>query len=168
MTLNDAILQATGGPTVNQGLANWFGKSPNETLQDAERRWLITETGSADGTNEDLWMLFLVGYSGTINDRKLAYWLNPDVDPPIFDGVIPNLDGENNEVMAPYDASVHFTTGGKDSGSSGIPVGTENVYDVAAGDFVNAAGGDFHLSETSVLRGAGEGGVDIGAFQYES
>jgi len=42
--LNDAILAATGGPTVNDGLSSHYGRTPTESLQDAERRWLIAQS----------------------------------------------------------------------------------------------------------------------------
>jgi hypothetical protein len=40
-TLNDEILRATGGPTINDGLSTYFARTPAESLQDAESRWLI-------------------------------------------------------------------------------------------------------------------------------
>ena len=36
----------------------------------------------------------------------------PPVDPPIFDGVIPDLVGEVGVPITPYDSSTHFQTGG--------------------------------------------------------
>jgi hypothetical protein len=75
-TLNDAILTTTGGPTVNDGLAAWYGKLATETLQDAERRWLIDNSGFSTGTNNDLWMqgLTALGYTGSLNDMLVRFW----------------------------------------------------------------------------------------------
>jgi hypothetical protein len=68
-TIQDEILRVTGGPTVNDGLATYYSKTPDESLQDAERRWL----GATDTeTNQDAWIR--VHGAGQINDVKLAYW----------------------------------------------------------------------------------------------
>jgi len=74
--LNDEILRATGGPTVNDGLASHFSKTAAETLGDAERRWLLAQVGAAGGTLGDLWhaVLRAAGHTGSVNDMKLAYW----------------------------------------------------------------------------------------------
>ena len=74
-TLNDAILAATGGPTINDGLATHFGKTASESLQDAEYRFLV-EGGAASGQLNDMWLTVLNenGFEGSINDAKLAFW----------------------------------------------------------------------------------------------
>ena len=74
-TLNDAILVATGGSTVNDGLASYYSKTATENLQDAEYRWLI-EQGATAGQINDMWFEVLsnAGHTGTINDMLLAYW----------------------------------------------------------------------------------------------
>ncbi len=72
MSLQDEILRATGGPTVNDGLASWFSKTKDESLQDAEYRWL-GEQGAKLNTIQDRWHEFLGG-SGHLNDLLLAYW----------------------------------------------------------------------------------------------
>lgn len=74
--LNDEILRATGGPTVNEGLALWFGKQKSEALNDAELRWLKGGDGAVGSTINDLWYTFLraATLTGAINDMKLAYW----------------------------------------------------------------------------------------------
>ncbi len=76
-TLNDEIKRATGGPTVNDGLRSWFSATASETVQDAERRWLLVflSTGP-DGTNNDLWSQYLTDLTllGTLSDQKLQYW----------------------------------------------------------------------------------------------
>jgi hypothetical protein len=75
-TLNDEILRATGGPTVNSGLATWYSKLATESLNDAELRWLKAQVGVTAETISDCWMQYLgsLGYTGTVNDRLLAYW----------------------------------------------------------------------------------------------
>ena len=76
MTLNDEILRATGGPTINDGLRSWFSATADETLGDAERRWLLAFPATTTGATNDLWMQYLgsLGHTGTLNDRLLAYW----------------------------------------------------------------------------------------------
>lgn len=82
-TLNDEILRATGGPTVNDGLRAWFlshGATGPATapLNDLERQFLqAANVGPGDeGTNNDLWMKILdtSGYNGTYNDKLLQFW----------------------------------------------------------------------------------------------
>lgn len=78
MTVQDEILRATGGPTVNDGLSNYFGRTADESLQDAEFRWLGTQGGTL-GTIQDRWIeAFGPGtvFNGPaqLNDLKLAYW----------------------------------------------------------------------------------------------
>jgi len=74
-TLNGEILRATGGPTINEGLSTWFGRTVAESLQDAERRWLIAQGAPATQRN-DMWFFVLRGllYTGALNDMLLAYW----------------------------------------------------------------------------------------------
>ncbi len=76
MSVQDEILRATGGPTVNDGLRTWFGATASETLQDAERRWLLAQPGAICGTINDLWMQTLSGTPGTLNDKVFTYWFN--------------------------------------------------------------------------------------------
>lgn len=74
-TLNDEILRATTGPTVNEGLSSHFSRTASESLQDAERRWLAAVPQSATPASiADMWDEFLP-LSGSLNDRKLTYWL---------------------------------------------------------------------------------------------
>ena len=77
MQLNDAILLTTGGPTVADGLATYYGKGDNETLNDAEYRFLLA-AGAPAGTLNDMWYSFLVasGYTGSLNDMLLQYWID--------------------------------------------------------------------------------------------
>jgi len=73
--INDAIRETTGGPTVNDGFASWFGKLPDESIQDAEHRWL-TENGATSGHINDMWFEFLrsSGYTGALSDMLYQYW----------------------------------------------------------------------------------------------
>ena len=73
--LNDAILIATGGPTINDGLANFFGKTASESLNDAERRWLI-DNGVTPGPLNQMWYELTgnFGYQGALNERLLQFW----------------------------------------------------------------------------------------------
>lgn len=74
--INDEILRATGGPTVNEGLSTWFSRTASESLGDAARRWLLAKASTTSGSNRDLWYEFLrdEGYSGAVNDMLLSYW----------------------------------------------------------------------------------------------
>ncbi len=76
--LNDAIRQTTGGTTIQDGLASWFSQAPGEAIEDAERRWLLALPATSSGTNQDLWRQYLesLGYSGSLNDMWLQYWIN--------------------------------------------------------------------------------------------
>jgi hypothetical protein len=82
MTLNDEILRATGGPTINDGqLAYFLAQGGTGTaLNDVTRSWLLSKIvapTTGDETTNDLWMIYLTeaGYTtGTLNDRQLAYW----------------------------------------------------------------------------------------------
>jgi len=69
--INDEILRATGGTTVNDGLAIWYSKTVDESLQDAEFRWLGEQLAAGDTIN-DRW----VSFTGIpqINDGKYDYW----------------------------------------------------------------------------------------------
>ena len=82
-TINDEILRATGGPTINDGLASWFARADDEALNDAEHRWLI-EQGATPGQINDMWVE--VFGPGQINDVKLAYW-SGQADPIIIVGI---------------------------------------------------------------------------------
>ena len=83
-TLNDAILEVTGGPTINDGLALWYNKQMSESLNDAEFRWL-TEQGALQGTINDKWFAYLrnSGYTGALNDMQLQYWRSGGASSPV-------------------------------------------------------------------------------------
>jgi hypothetical protein len=78
-TLNDAILAATGGPTINDGLRAHYlaGGATGGDLNDLERQYLLAN-GATGGALEDLWLqaLTAAGYTtGSLNDRLLAFWI---------------------------------------------------------------------------------------------
>ncbi|MCP4079448.1 MAG: hypothetical protein GY743_04305 [Planctomycetaceae bacterium] len=73
----DNTLAATGGPTINDGLADWLSKTGNENINDATRRWLIAQ-GATPAPLSDMWLEFLrgLGYTGTVSDMKASFWRN--------------------------------------------------------------------------------------------
>lgn len=77
-TLNDEILRATGGPTVNDGLRSYFTANGGVggTLDVLERTWLLLQfpTAPVDSPIGDLWMRFPLPAGGAINDKKLRFW----------------------------------------------------------------------------------------------
>ncbi len=74
-SIDDEILRATGGPTIQAGLALHFSRTTSESLQDAERRWLgEAPQNSVDASIADMWNEFLPG-TGSLSDRKLTYWI---------------------------------------------------------------------------------------------
>jgi hypothetical protein len=83
--LNQEILRATGGPTVNEGQLKWFqnhGAAGFTTFNDAERKFLQVASAEPVGTTlsvAEMWRKLLVagaymGAAGTLNDGMLAYW----------------------------------------------------------------------------------------------
>jgi hypothetical protein len=75
MTLGEAILAVTGGPTINEGLYSYFGGT-GKTVQDRERAWLEGLT-AVRGPVNDMWHDYLYnvrGYSGSRNDMELRFW----------------------------------------------------------------------------------------------
>jgi hypothetical protein len=77
-TIQDEIFRVTNGPSVPDGLATHFSKTDDESLQDAEYRWLV-EQGAAPAQLNDMW-IDAFG-PGQINDIKLAYWLGQPTHP---------------------------------------------------------------------------------------
>lgn len=75
MSIGDEIFRVTG-LSYNEGLAVHFGRLKTESLQDAERRFLLPQDGVTGGTNQDMWIQWLTPSfgPGAINDLKLAYW----------------------------------------------------------------------------------------------
>lgn len=74
LTLNEAILAVTGGPSVNEGLFAYYGGTKT-TLQDREHDWLLTKTGDR-GPNNEMWFAYLdsLGYPGDLNDKQTRFW----------------------------------------------------------------------------------------------
>jgi hypothetical protein len=90
MSVNDQIMLATGGPTINEGLSTWYSRTASETLDDAERRWLLTQVGAVGRSTGDLWYTVLraAGHTGSLNDMKLAYWTTEGTVNPFIDFLI--------------------------------------------------------------------------------
>jgi hypothetical protein len=124
LTLNDAILQATGGPTLNDGLRAFFAATADESLNDAELRWLKSQAGVTAKTISDAWMQFLggLGFTGTLQDRQLAYWASQGVVFATFDpankATIMVLSETNHRMVSNSAAArgMGFTTLGVTSG----------------------------------------------------
>ena len=90
--INDNIV-AVVGPHISDGMAVHYGKTASESLDDAERRWLI-ENGATSAQINDMWFEVLrgAGYEGHLQDMLISFWLggglfsgvnliqNPDFD----------------------------------------------------------------------------------------
>ena len=74
-TINDEILRVTGGPTINDGLSAFFGRTDSEALPDAEYRYL-QELGATATQRNDMWfeVLRAAGYTGALNDMLFQFW----------------------------------------------------------------------------------------------
>ena len=80
MHINDCILAATGGPTVNDGLLAWYkaGGATSDSINDAEREFLLAQ-GVADGQLNDMWVEYISNLpgapsSGSANELLRWYW----------------------------------------------------------------------------------------------
>jgi len=77
MSIQDEIFRVEG-LQVNEGMAQHFGRTSTESLQDAELRWLNEQLlGDEVFTAADGWLAFASEQFPTavnINDVKLAYW----------------------------------------------------------------------------------------------
>lgn len=75
--LNDCILAATGGPTVPDGLLAYYraNGATSANRVDAEGEFLAAQ-GFGTGDLGDRWYAYLgsLGYTGSLNDRLLAFW----------------------------------------------------------------------------------------------
>ena len=73
--IQDAVVLATGGPSTMDALATHYGKTATETVQDAERRWLIAQ-GATPGQLNDMWVEVFGPTFGTSDYAAtyLAYW----------------------------------------------------------------------------------------------
>lgn len=116
MTINDAIV-AVVGRQINEGLLayyRYFGAN-SHNLQDAERQFLLGR-GAIEAPLNDMWMemLRIAGYTGSLNDMALQYWLDGGIPmlAPIFSGTIGGISSAVGTPITPYDASTHFATGG--------------------------------------------------------
>lgn len=87
MSINDRILNRTGGPTINDGLLTYYqaGGAVSNDLNGAEREYLLAQ-GAVEAQLQDMWFEYLgsIGHSGSLDDRKYSYWgdiigLDPDV-----------------------------------------------------------------------------------------
>ncbi len=70
------MMNITGEPTYMAAKATFYGKLPDETIDDAEMRWLVDQ-GATPGTHVcDMWHEFLTseGHIGTTDDMELAYY----------------------------------------------------------------------------------------------
>jgi len=78
-SINDNIKLATGGNSVADGLSSWYSRTGNESLDDAESRWLSGIDTQGGGSNSDMWFNVLrsAGYSGSLSDMKADYWESP-------------------------------------------------------------------------------------------
>jgi len=78
VTMRDAILFLTGGPTVNDGLLSFYqtNGAVSNNLIDAENEFLIAR-GVVSSAKSDMWREFLLGLglSGTNNDMRSEWWL---------------------------------------------------------------------------------------------
>ncbi len=79
--INDDILSATGGPTVNEGLLSYYqtNGATSDDLQDAELEFLeALVVPVTAGSLQDMWMEFLgvQGFTGALDDRRAAFWAN--------------------------------------------------------------------------------------------
>jgi len=83
-SINDKIKLATGGNSVADGLSDWYSRTGNESLADAEARWLRAIDTQNGKSNSDMWRNILgsAGYSGSLSDMKSAYWESPITFPP--------------------------------------------------------------------------------------
>ncbi len=75
--LNDLILIATGGPTVNEGLVSHYqaNGATSSNLQQAEYEFLVAASAAPENIN-DMWFKLLTGagYAGAMNDMLKEFW----------------------------------------------------------------------------------------------
>lgn len=78
LSLNDYILQGTGGPSVPDGLYSWYGTNggTGNSLQDRAMSFL-TSKGYTTGTLQDRWFNYLgsLGYTqNSLQDKLYEFW----------------------------------------------------------------------------------------------
>jgi fibronectin type 3 domain-containing protein len=75
---NDAVMQATGGPTYVDGLRDFYiaAGATGNSLNDLERSYL-ENLGATFGHVNDMWLQVTdaSGYQGSVNDRQFQFWL---------------------------------------------------------------------------------------------
>lgn len=129
--LNDCILSATGGPTVNEGLLAWYqaGGATSNALNDAAYEFLVAQ-GVTPGHINDMWRAYLLTLGipdGSLSDMLNVYWcqlggivpdywwMSSDLDVPAGDEVTSwasRLGGATLTVPAGYRAPVRGHNGG--------------------------------------------------------
>lgn len=130
-SLNDLILTATGGPTVNDGLANvWFNKQADETLNDAEHRWL-SGLVPVPSTINDMWMQYLrgAGYEGSLNDMLYQYWFDVIDSGPFYTGSF-ITEGQNDNLVVTFSENIVSPTS---SYALGFTIRINNIVQVISG-----------------------------------
>lgn len=77
LAIDDYILQATGGPSVMDGLVSWLktNGASNGAMADLHDQFL-TAQGFTTGTLDDRWDALLVslGYTGSLQDKLYKFW----------------------------------------------------------------------------------------------
>jgi hypothetical protein len=71
ISLNDVMIFKTGFANIGDGLRDYFSATSTESLNDAERRWLLAQPGVTGGSINDMWRQLLD--NGGFNTR-LEYW----------------------------------------------------------------------------------------------
>ncbi len=76
--INDCILEATGGPTVNDGLLSYYllNGATSNNIKDAEYEFLLVQGATASTSIQDMWFEFLRGraYVGSVSDMQSRFW----------------------------------------------------------------------------------------------
>ena len=79
MNISEAILAATGGPSVPEGLRDWYiaNGAVAGSLPDLEKQFLLSQGGEGF-SNRDMWVLLLeaAGYVGSLNDMLYQFWID--------------------------------------------------------------------------------------------
>lgn len=124
--LNDAILAATGGPSVNDGLVTHYqaNGATSGDLGTAEYQFLVAN-GATPAHRQDMWYQLLppvVGFVGQLNDMLLPFWLAGGTfappDSPLFNANPVGVDPWPSSFEAfeeagyQFDARPYFADGG--------------------------------------------------------
>jgi hypothetical protein len=130
--INDNILAATGGPTVNDGLVDWYGQL-NGSINDAENLWLKQRPYPITSAHSnDMWYQFLRadGYTGALSDMLAQYWAAPS-------RVIANFTGSQYGTL---DTAITFTGDFEVEAPVAIPDETASAFQVIAGHTISSNG----------------------------